>query len=115
MRLHALRQFALSLPHTTVTQQWGNNLVFKIAGKMFLIIAIDAEIVETVGFKCSAADFARLTELDGIVPAPYLARASWVQVQDLAALPADELERQIRASYELVRAKLPKKIQAQLK
>lgn len=115
MRLHSLRQLALSLPHTTVVQQWGNNLVFKVAGKMFFIISIDAEVIETVGFKCSPADFQRLTEVEGIIPAPYLARASWVQVQDLAALPAAELEALVRASYTLVRMKLPKRIQATLK
>lgn len=114
MRLHALRKFALSLPQATVTLQWGNNLVFKIAGKMFLILSLDGEIVEAAGFKCGPADFQRLTEIDGIVPAPYLARASWVQVQDLAALPAEELEALIRASYERVRAGLPRKIRDEL-
>jgi predicted DNA-binding protein (MmcQ/YjbR family) len=114
MRLTALRQFALSLPHATVVKQWGENLVFKVGGKMFLIISIDGDTIETVGFKCSPADFRRLTDLDGVVPAPYLARAAWVQVQDLAALPAAQLDEQVRRSYDLVRAALPKKIQATL-
>jgi len=76
--------------------------------------SIDGEIIETIGFKCSAADFRQLTDLDGIIPAPYLARASWVQLEDPAALPAAQLQAQVRASYELVKAKLPKRIQAQL-
>ena len=114
MRLAALRSFALGLPHATVMQQWGEHLVFKIAGKMFLIIAIDGQVIETLSFKCSPNDFRQLTELDGIVPAPYLARASWVQVADLAALSAEKLEACIRASYALVRAKLPKKQQSTL-
>jgi hypothetical protein len=37
MRLAALRAFALGLPHTTFVKQWGECLVFKVAGKMFLI------------------------------------------------------------------------------
>ena len=114
MRLPTLRHFALSLPHVTMTQQWGNNLVFKIGGKMFLIIAVDCEIVETVGFKCSPADFQRLIDVEGIIAAPYLARASWVQVQDLTAVRADELETRIRASYDLVYARLPRKVRAAL-
>jgi len=97
-----------------VVKQWGETFVFKLAGKMFLIISIDGEIIETIGFKCSAADFRQLTDLDGIIPAPYLARASWVQLEDPAALPAAQLQAQVRASYELVKAKLPKRIQAQL-
>ena len=104
----------MSLPHTTVAKQWGEHLVFKVAGKIFLIISIDGEVVEALSLKCGRAEFARLTEIDGIVQAPYLARGLWVQVQDLGALPAGELERRIRMSYELVRAGLPKKIQATL-
>lgn len=115
MRLPALRTFALALPHTTVVRQWGEHLVFKVAGKMFLLVGLDGEMIETVAFKCSAAEFARLTEIDGIVPAPYLARASWVQVQDLGALRAAELEQQVHASYDLVWSRLPKKIRVELK
>ncbi len=114
MRLHALRQFALGLPHATLSKQWGDHLVFKIAGKIFLIISPDGDTVEALSLKCTPADFQRLTDLDGIVPAPYLARALWVQVEDLAALPAAALEAQIRTSYDLVRAKLPKRVQATL-
>lgn len=114
MRLASLRAFALALPHATVVRQWGDNLVFKISGKMFLLISLDGEVIEAVAFKCSAHDFQRLTEIDGIVPAPYLARASWVQIQDLSALPSSELDESVRASYELVRDALPKKIRASL-
>ena len=115
MRLPALRLFALSLPHTTWVKQWGECLVFKVAGKMFLIIALDAETIDGVVFKCTPDEFDELTEIDGITQAPYCAKRHWVRVGDLAALPAAELERRIRRSYGLVVAKLPKKIQATLK
>jgi predicted DNA-binding protein (MmcQ/YjbR family) len=114
MRLASLRVFALGMPHATVVRQWGEHLVFKVAGKMFLLVSLDEQIVESVAFKCGPRDFQRLTEIDGIIPAPYLARASWVQVEDLGVLPAAELEEAIRASYALVRSALPKKIQATL-
>jgi predicted DNA-binding protein (MmcQ/YjbR family) len=43
------------------------------------------------------------------IPAPYLARAMWVQEREIgAALERPELERLIKSSYELVAAKLPK-------
>jgi predicted DNA-binding protein (MmcQ/YjbR family) len=115
MRLAQLRSFALGLPHTTVVKQWGEHLVFKVAGKMFLIVALDGAIAESVIFKCTPDEFDGLTEIDGIRQAPYCAKRHWVQVQDLAALPARELERLIRHSYDLVFAKLPKKLQASLK
>ncbi len=115
MRLPALRQFALSLPQTTWVKQWGECLVFKVVGKMFFLIALDGEVIDGVIFKCTPAEFDELTEIDGIIQAPYCAKRHWVKLEDLAALPSDELERRIRRSYDLVVAKLPKKIQATLK
>ena len=114
MRLPALRHFALSLPHTTWVKQWGECLVFKVAGKMFLIIALDAETIDGVVFKCTPEEFDELTEIDGIAQAPYCAKRHWVRVADLAALPAGEMERRIRRSYDLVVAKLTKKLRGEL-
>jgi predicted DNA-binding protein (MmcQ/YjbR family) len=114
MRLHALREFALSLPHTTWVKQWGECLVYKVSGKMFLILSLDGETLDGVVFKCTPAEFDELTEIDGITQAPYCAKRHWVRVGDLLALPAPELERRIRRSYDLVFANLPKKTQAAL-
>ena len=68
-----------------------------------------------ISFKCRPDDFDELVERPGLVPAPYLARAMWVQEQGLGeALERGELERLLRTSYELVKAKLPKKTQEKL-
>ena len=109
MRLAALRTLALGLPHTTFVKQWGERLVFKVAGKIFLIIALDADLADSVVFKCDPADFDALTEIDGVTQAPYCAKRMWVKIEDLAALPAPELEHHLRRSYDLVVAGLPKK------
>jgi predicted DNA-binding protein (MmcQ/YjbR family) len=115
VRLQSLRQFALSLPATTVVKQWGEHLVFKVAGKMFLIIGLDGETIDGVTFKCTPdREFDDLTEVDGITQAPYCAKRHWVRIGDLSALPTAELERRIRRSYDLVVAKLPKATQAKL-
>lgn len=76
---------------------------------MFLIIARDAEIADSVVFKCDPAHFDALTEIDGVTQAPYGAKRMWVKVSDLAALPAPELERHLRRGYDLVGAGLAKK------
>jgi predicted DNA-binding protein (MmcQ/YjbR family) len=115
MRLPDLRQFALSLPHTTWVKQWGECLVYKVAGKIFLIIALEAETIEGVMFKCTPEEFDELTETDGIAQAPYLARRHWVRVEDLSAISARDLQNRIRRSYDLVVSKLPKKIQTEIK
>ena len=88
--------------------------MFKVAGKMFLIIALDAETIDGVVFKCTPEEFDDLVDIDGITQAPYCAKRHWVRAGDLAALPAAELERRIRRSYDLVVAKLPKKTRAKL-
>lgn len=55
-----------------------------------------------------------MTERPGVVPAPYLARAQWVALETIDALPRDEIKRLLSQSYSLVFAKLPKRIQARL-
>lgn len=115
MRLAAIRSFALGLPHATVVKQWGENLVFKVAAKMFLIVSLDGEIAAGLIFKCTPGEFDALTEIDGIGQAPYCAKRHWVQMEDLGILPPAEIERLIRHSYDLVVAKMPKKMQAALK
>jgi predicted DNA-binding protein (MmcQ/YjbR family) len=114
MRLAALRQFALALPQTKVVVQWGGCLVFKVVEKMFFLIVPDGATVKNVIFKVTPEEFDELTEIDGIGQAPYCAKRMWVSVEDLSALPPAELERRIRRSYDLVVAKLPKKLQAKL-
>ncbi len=110
MRLDRLKAFALSLPQTTVVKQWG-GLVFKVVGKVFFLISLDADMIDVIAFKCTPGEFDDLTQIDGIVQAPYFARRHWVRVADLAALPENELQARIRRSYALVVANLPKKIQ----
>src|ERR1041384_1678148 len=100
----------MSLPHTTETVQWGSDLVFKIGGKMYAVAATEPARV-FMSFKCSPENFAELGERQGIIPAPYMARAQWVALESEDALPATELKRLLRQAYELVLAKLPKKAQ----
>ena len=114
MRLASLKTCALALPQTSVVKQWGECLVFKVAGKMFLIIVLDGETIDGVVFKCTPDEFDDLTEIDGITQAPYCAKRHWVRVGDLSALPAAALTSRIRRSYDLVVAKLTKKVRVEL-
>ena len=114
MRLARLKALAHSLPAVTSVHQWVRCLVFKVGGKMFLVLVLDGDLAEAATFKVTPADYARLTALDGLVRAPHSAPGAWVQLQDFAALPESELNALIRASYDLVRAGLTKKIRATL-
>ncbi|HKP39026.1 MAG TPA: MmcQ/YjbR family DNA-binding protein [Pyrinomonadaceae bacterium] len=114
MDIESVRAYCLSFPHATENVQWGNDLVFKIAGKMFAVIGLDAASDHVMSFKCTPEKFAELTERRGIVPAPYVARYHWVALERFNALSDKELKALLRNSYDLVFGKLPKKIQAKL-
>jgi predicted DNA-binding protein (MmcQ/YjbR family) len=114
MNIDWLRERCLSLPHATETVQWGDDLVFKIGGKMFAVVPLEPSAPTHLAFKCTPEKFAELTEIPGIIPAPYMARAMWVAFEDLNALRADEIRALIRESYDLVFAKLTKKAQKEL-
>lgn len=113
MNIEWIRRHCLALPHTTEQVQWGDNLVFKVGGKIYAILPLEPG-GNCLSFKCSPEDFSALTELEGIVPAPYLARAQWVALESEDALPAAEIKRLLRRAWELVLAKLPKKTRAAL-
>src|SRR5437667_8814656 len=113
MNIDWVRQYCLSLPHTTETVQWGDDLVFKIAGKMYTVTAL-VPGDHWLSFKCTPEEFARLVEQEGIIPAPYLARAHWVSLETADALPRAEINRLIHQAYDLVFARLPRKTQTQL-
>ena len=107
MTLESLRQICRALPGATEDVKWGQDLCFCVGSKMFA--AVNLEPPHQLGFKCTPEMFAELIEREGIIPAPYLARAMWVQESELgAALERRELEPLIRASYDLVVAGLPK-------
>ena len=106
----AFRKHALSLPGTECVEQWGDDQVYKIAGKMF---AVTDKAFTKISFKCSDEAFHILTESGAAIPAPYLARAKWVRVAP-DALPAAELRERIRQAYAIVRRGLTKKVQAGL-
>jgi predicted DNA-binding protein (MmcQ/YjbR family) len=108
MNIDWIRDLCLSFPHTTEQIQWGDDLVFKVAGKIHAITVL-RPAKTWLCFKVSPDKFAELTERPGIIPAPYLARAKWIALETENALSSDELAVLLRESYDMVVAKLPKK------
>jgi predicted DNA-binding protein (MmcQ/YjbR family) len=107
------REHCLSLPHATEQVQWGNDLVFKIGGKMFAVMTLEPP-GHPFSFKCTPEKYAELLEVSGIIPAPYMARAQWVSFERPDVLPRAEIKDLVRVAYDLVFAKLTKKAQAEL-
>ena len=113
MDIDWLRKTCLGFPYATEQIQWGNDLLFKVGGKMFALAPLEPAPV-CLSFKCSGEEFADLTERPKIIPAPYLARAKWVALEASEAISRGELLELLRASYNLVFAKLPKRTREEL-
>lgn len=94
--------------------QWGNDLVFKIAGKMFAVMALEGPVKYIMSFKCTDEKFNELIEQEGMDPAPYMARNKWVAIERFDVLNDKELRALLQNSYDLVCEKLPKKVREQL-
>jgi predicted DNA-binding protein (MmcQ/YjbR family) len=113
MEIEAIRRYCLKFPHATENIQWGYDLCLKVDGKLFAVMPLEPAPVR-LSFKCSPEMFAELCERPGVRPAPYMARAQWVALEQLNTLPDFELRELLAESYRLVFERLPKKRQQEL-
>jgi len=67
-----------------------------------------------LSFKVSDIAYEVLTEDGRARPAPYLARAKWVHLDDISAWPDDELAEHLAIAHGIIAAKLTKKARAAL-
>lgn len=108
----AIREHCLSLAHATEVVRWGDHLLFKVGGKMFAIIELDGH---RCSLKCTLEQYAELVEMEDIVPSGHnMWKHQWVTLEALSALPDREFRDLLTASYDIVRAGLPKKVRAAL-
>jgi len=114
----AQRKFAAALPGATEDIKWGADLVYSIGAKMFCVFLLEGDRpggrTKSCSFKVDDDRFLELTGVPGVMPAPYLARAKWVQVKPGHALGSAALNELIRRSHAIVLSKLPKKTQAEV-
>ena len=99
---------ALALPGATLSIQWGDDRIYKVGGKMFA--GMGGGKTPALSFKVTDLAFEMLTEREGIIPAPYMARAKWVQLTTLKAMDDKELRERLAEAHKIVAAKLPKKL-----
>jgi predicted DNA-binding protein (MmcQ/YjbR family) len=87
-----------------------DTLVFKVGGKMFLLVSLDRN---RANVKCDPARAIELREqYSFITPAYHMNKAMWNSLETLSELPASMLTKWVDDSYALVVAKLPKKERA---
>lgn len=113
MNIDSLRDYCRTFPNVSENIQWGNDLVLKVGpkqgGKMFAVACLDPSAPVRCSFKCTPEEFVELQERDGLIPAPYLARAHWVALERYDAVSDGEFRRLLKQAYELVAAKMPKR------
>ncbi len=111
MDIDQLRSFCLSLPAVTEDIKWGNDLVFLVGGRMFCVAGLETPL--KFSFKVKDDEFEEMSNREGFIPAPYMARAKWVLITQ-SRLNKKEYEHYIEQSYELVKAMLTRKIKTEL-
>ena len=112
MNIDFIRKFCLSLPAVTEDVKWDNDLCFSVGGKMFCVSSLDPPF--KIAFKVRDEEFDELSSQEGFIPAPYMARAKWVLVTDPSKPGKKEWENFITQSYNLVKAKLTRKLRQEL-
>jgi predicted DNA-binding protein (MmcQ/YjbR family) len=112
MDVERIRAFLLGLPHVVETAQFG-GLVFwigdkAVGGKMFAWVKLEQtdNHPRVISYPAGPERFAELVEIEGIFPAPYVARIHWVAVERWNVFRTLEWEQQLRAAYDLTLAKL---------
>ena len=114
MDAERLREYLLRLPSVVETMQWGANLVFwvgdkAIGGKMFALANLSKDSHGVLSFAAGPERYAELLEVEGVFPAPYLARVHWVAIERYDVFPSNELKDHLRNAHSVVFAKLPKR------
>jgi predicted DNA-binding protein (MmcQ/YjbR family) len=112
MNLDALRKFCAALPGATVDIKWGADECHCVGGRMFAVFGPREKGGRNFSFKCDPERFLELTDLPGIVPAPYLARAHWVQVQDAKALTDAQARELLARAHAIILCKLTRRERA---
>jgi predicted DNA-binding protein (MmcQ/YjbR family) len=113
------REICLALPHVAEAVGWGHHLVFwvgdkAIGGKMFAMIHLDDQGTGVAWFHCGAERYSEMLETEGIIPAPYMAKAHWVTIERWDVLCTRQWDEELRLAHGLIFEKLPRKTRAVL-
>jgi predicted DNA-binding protein (MmcQ/YjbR family) len=114
MKYAAFDRMALKLPGAVMDVKWGSDRTYCVGGKMFAVGGSLGDETPRYFFKASELGFEMLVESGAAVPAPYLARAKWVQLVSHDALSDEDLTAYIAQAHALIAAKLTKKQRAEL-
>jgi len=115
MNIEAFREYCLSKPAATEGTPFGpDNIVFKVAGKMFALAALD-EVPPAVNLKCDPDLALELRDrYEQVRPGYHMNKKHWNTVVLDGVIPQVEIKKMIDDSYDLVVQSLPKARRAKL-
>jgi predicted DNA-binding protein (MmcQ/YjbR family) len=107
----AIERTCLALTGATLDHPFGPGVdTYRVGGKMFALVSPDGG----VSFKVSDIAWEILIETGRARPAPYLARAKWVNLPDPSAWDAADLAGHLATAHAIVAAGLTRKARAAL-
>jgi predicted DNA-binding protein (MmcQ/YjbR family) len=109
MNAESFRAHCLSKSGTTEGTPFGpDNIVFKVQGKMFALLALD-EVPARVNLKCDPDLALELRDrYEQVEPGYHMNKKHWNTVVLDGVIPEREVRKMIDHSYELVAQSLPK-------
>lgn len=112
MTYQSLKSYLLSKPQTTLEFPFGDDVyVFKVAGKMFALVAWQDEVMR-VNLKCDPDEALALRDIfAAVIPGYHMNKQHWNTVIFDGSIPQGEIERMIDNSFKLVVSNLTKKAQ----
>ncbi|MFM6975362.1 MAG: MmcQ/YjbR family DNA-binding protein [Sphingobacteriaceae bacterium] len=115
MDIESIRMYCLEKPGVTEGLPFGDSvLVFKVSGKMFLLLDLTGG--ETINVKCDPEKAQELrADFEEVQPGYHMNKTHWNTVFLKGRLTVQQIKAMIDDSYELIVASLPKTQQALLK
>lgn len=109
MDLAQFREYCLGKARASEGTPFGPDvLVFKVAGKMFALAALD-EVPATANLKCDPDLALDLRDrYEQVTPGYHMNKKHWNTVEIETGIPESELRKMIDHSYDLVVKSLPK-------
>ncbi len=114
MNIELLREYSISKPAVTEGLPFGEDtLVFKVGGKIFLLVSLTEATRFNV--KCDPELAIELRErYSEVQPGYHMNKVHWNTVYMDGSLTENQLKDMIDHSYELVLKTLPKKLQSEI-
>jgi len=115
MNIESLQQYCLAKKAVTEELPFGpDNLVFKVAGKMFLLASLDADPLQ-FNVKCDPDEAEQLRDrFSSVLPGYHMNKKHWNTVIVDGSVSDKQLYQWIDASYNLVFESLPKKTKQEI-